>query len=453
MSSHQQYLDLYAAHADLLNAGSCAAMSAPRAEAARLLALCGLPDTKEERYKYTSAARAFAPDYGLNLQRIAPAGNPYEAYRCQVPNLSTALFFVVNDVPCPAPAAVAERLPEGVTVCSLRRAAQLLPAMLRRYNTLARRDSGFKQGHDGVTLLNTLLAQDGMLVYLPAGTKLNQPLQIVNVSAAKADFMSVRRLLVIAEAGAKADILLCDHAGGGQRYLTTQVTEVFAGEAAELNFYSIEETAESNTRFATFYAEQAADSRLTYNGVTLTCGTTRNRIDIRLAAPRATTRLCGAVVADKHQRVDNNLLVEHLAPECESDMLYKYVLNGEAVGAFAGKVYVAEGAQQTRSQQTCANLCVTPEARALSQPMLEIYADDVKCNHGATIGKLDESALLYMRQRGIPLAEARLLLQHAFVNDVLRHIGIDHLRERIAHLVDLRFRGRLGTCEGCKMCR
>lgn len=134
-------------------------------------------------------------------------------------------------------------------------------------------------------------------------------------------------------------------------------------------------------------------------------------------------------------------------------MLYKYVLDDESVGAFAGKVYVATGAQQTVSQQTNANLCASPTAHAYSQPMLEIYADDVKCNHGSTIGKLDEGALFYMRQRGIPEQEARLLLQHAFVNEVLRHVQIPLLHERLSQLVNLRFRGELNKCRGCRMCK
>ena len=138
---------------------------------------------------------------------------------------------------------------------------------------------------------------------------------------------------------------------------------------------------------------------------------------------------------------------------CTSDMLYKYVLDGHSVGAFAGLVLVEKGAQKSLSQQTNANICAAPTARAFSQPMLEIYADDVKCNHGSTIGKLDESALFYMRQRGIPEREARLILQQAFVGDVLRHIELERLRERLVHLVEMRFRGELSACAGCKMCR
>lgn len=451
-NSHQQYIDLYEAHRDLIERHSCEALNAHRAEAARLLAAQGLPDRSTERYKYTDAAAAFEPDFGLNLQRIVPQVDPYKAFGCRVANLGAALLYVVNDVPFGLSPTSAP-LPEGVVVESFAQAAVKQPDLLRRYyNQAACTDRDFAAGHDGVTLLNTLLAQDGVLIYLPEGTELKAPVQVVHVSAAATACMSVRRVLVVAEKGAHGAILLCDHAEQAHSCLTTQVVEVFAAEGAEVELYSMEESHAQNTRFATLYAELQAHSRLSYDGVTLTGGTTRNHMDIRLRGEGARTELFGAVVADGAQRVDNNILVEHLAPQCTSDMLFKCVLNGESQGAFAGKVYVAPGAQQTASQQTNANLCASPTARAYSQPMLEIYADDVKCNHGSTIGKLDETALFYLQQRGIPRREACLLLQHAFVNEVLRHVGIEPLYERLTHLVDLRFRGELGRCRTCGGC-
>lgn len=454
MNSHEQYTALFTDHRALIENGSCAALNAQRQAAFDTLCRVGLATKHEERYKYTSANEAFAPDFGLNLKRIAPTVNPYEAYKCNVPNLSTSLFFVVNDVPCEAPECSRALLPEGVIVDSFTKVAQTHPELLERfYNRAACTERDFKQGADGVTQLNTMLAQDGLLVYLPDGVELKSPVQLVNVSAARMDFMSVRRVLIVAGKGARGAVLFCDHAEGSNKYLTTQVVEVFADEDAQLDLYSIEETTPQNTRFSTIYVEQQSRSRVSYDGVTLTNGLTRNRMDVRLRGTDAASELYGAVIADGKQQVDNNILVEHLAPRCTSDMLYKYVLNGESRGAFAGKVYVAPGAQQTASQQTNANLCASTGARAFSQPMLEIYADDVKCNHGSTIGKLDEQALFYMRQRGIPEAEARLLLQHAFINEVLRHVQIPLLHERLAHLVDLRFRGELGKCKGCKMCK
>lgn len=453
MNSHQQYIDLYRSHCDLLCAGSCAPLNAPREQAAALLEAQGLPGRKEERYKYTSADEAFAPDLGLNLRRAAFAGNPYEHYRCGVSGIGSALYFVVNDVPCPAPAAVSSLLSGGALVCPLRQAAEICPVLLERYyHKAACADRDFRTGHDGVTLLNTMLAQDGLLIYIPAGVRLEHPVQVVYIADAAAEMLSVRRVLILAEAGAKASVLFCDHTEGKHHAVSTQVAEVYAGEEAEVELYSLEETSPRNECFSTFYVEQAARSRVSYDCVTLTCGHSRNRLDVRLRGEGASVELCGAVIADASQRVDHNVLVEHLAPKCQSDMLYKYVLDGHSTGAFAGKVYVASGAQQTLSRQTNANICAAPTARAYSQPMLEIYADDVKCNHGSTVGKLDEAALFYMRQRGIPEIEARLLLQHAFVNDVLRHVGIEALYERLSRLVELRFRGELEHCRGCRVC-
>ncbi len=449
MASEKQYLDIYRAERDLLEQGSPAPLNAARTEAAEALERHGLPGPKTERYKYTDVEAAFAPDFGLNLKRINFAADPYRTFHCNVPNLSAALYYVVNDTPCPPRAeAPTSLLPEGVEVCPLSEMERKNPGFIGKfYHKAAGRD------YDGVTALNTMLAQDGLFIYVPAGVALKHPLQIVNVSSAPIDLMSNRRVLIVAEAGAQLSVLFCDHAEGNHRYLTTQVTEVFVAEDAAVDLYTIEETHAANTRFSNVYVEQQAGSRTTLNGVTLHNGISCNRTDIRLLGERAEAAAAGAVIADGHERVDHNLLVEHAAPHCQSDMLYKYVLDGESVGAFAGKVLVRPGAQQTLSEQTNANLCASPTARAFSQPMLEIYADDVKCNHGSTIGKLDESALFYMRQRGIEEKEARLLLQHAFINDVLQRIDIDHLRERLSQLVELRFRGELSRCKGCKMCK
>lgn len=444
MSSHQQYLDLFRTHRSLLEENSCAAMNARRAAAAVRLEASGLPDTRVERYKYCDAFAAFAPDYGLNLSRAVSAADPGTRYRCQVPNLSTAVYFVENDVAIPAAEHTA---PEGVSVVPFRLATGENRQFIEEYYDKLASASG-----DGVTALNTLLAQDGWLVRIAPGARPKHPVQIVNVSSARAALMSNRRLLVVAGAGSEATLLLCDHAEGKTAYLTTQVTEVFVGDGAALHLYGIEETGAKNTRFSQLYVRQEGNSRVISNNITLTCGLTRNMSDVCLAEPYAEVVMNGAVIADAAQRVDNNILVDHSAEHCSSNLLYKSVLDGSAVGAFAGRVLVREGAQHTASEQTNAYLCASAEARAFSQPMLEIYADDVKCNHGSTIGKLDETALFYMRQRGIPEGEAQILLRHAFVNDVLRRIDNEHLRERLSRLVELRFRGGAAHCSDCGMC-
>ena len=453
MNSEQQYIDLFRAHRDLLEQHAAPVTNRPREEAAALLEQQGLPDRKTERYKYTDARAAFAPNFGVNLKRLLPKANPYDTFRCQVPNLSTSLFFVLNDVPVPAPLHTQSLLPEGVTVDSFSRVGKKRPGWLEAfYHRAASHERDFKTGHDGVTLLNTMLAQDGLLIHVPAGVKLKTPIQVVNMSVAASDFLSLRRVLIVAEEDAEVSVLFCEHAEGAPAYLTSEVMEVYGGVNSSVSLYSIEETNERCTAFRNIFTEQQSGSRVTCHSVTLTCGTSRTRLDARLKGEGAVCEAFGAVIADDTRRVDHNVLVEHLTPGCQSDMLYKYVLDGSSVGAFAGKVYVAPGADKTLSRQTHASLCASPTSRAFSQPMLEIYADDVSCNHGSTTGKLDEAALFYMRQRGIPEAEARLLLQHAFINEVLRHVSIPHLYDRLAFLTDQRFRGALRHCQGCHRC-
>ena len=227
-----------------------------------------------ERYKYCDVPEAFAPNYGLNLRRVLTAKSPYETYRCNVPNLSTSFYLVVNDVVVPSQGHTAA-LPEGVEVCSLCEASTKMPDFIGEYY-----DKAASKSEDGVTAVNTLLVQDGILIYIPDGVQLKNPIQLVNVAtASKAPLMSNRRLLVVAGKGAKASVLLCDHAAPGVSALTTQVVEVFADEMAEISLYNIEETADEIVRFSNLYAELQKNSRVSCNGVMLTCGASRNILD------------------------------------------------------------------------------------------------------------------------------------------------------------------------------
>lgn len=458
MSSLQQYLDLYRDHRSLVERHSHAILNAPRAEAAEWLAQTALPNNRTERYKYTNADAAFAPDYGINLHRHLAVADPYKAYHCAVAGITPHVLYVVNDVVVPM--RDAERLPQGVRIMSLNEAANACPELIEQYyHRAARQEPPNAHKHkdrterDAVTQLNTLFAQDGIFIHIAEGVRLEAALQIVFVSSTKqARLMSNRRLLIVAEAQAEAHILLCEHADKDREFLTTQVTEIYAAPRAAINLYTIEETQAQNTRFSNIYIEQQAESRVSHNGIALTTGLSRTMLNARLLGAGADCQTTGAVIADGRQRVENNLLIDHAAEACTSDMLYKYVLDDESQATFAGKVLVRPGAQKTLSHQSNANLCLSSAAHANSLPMLEIYADDVRCNHGSTVGKLDEAALFYLRQRGLPEREARLLLQHAFINDVLQRVPIDALRQRLSHLVEMRFRGEERHCQGCRLC-
>ena len=267
------------------------------------------------------------------------------------------------------------------------------------------------------------------------------------------DTMVSRRILIVMEEIAEADIIITDRAASQSRFLTNQVIEVVMKDGSHLSLYEVEETHLLCTRYNSVFVQQGRNSSLHHTNLTLFNGHTRNRLDVLLQGEGSEVTANGCVIADKMQRVDNNTLIDHQVPHCTSNELYKYVLDDSAVGAFAGKVLVREGAQKTSSKETNANLCATSSARMYTQPMLEIYADDVQCSHGSTVGQMDEAALFYMRQRGIDEKEARLLLKAAFITEVIETIPLESLRDRLHVLVDKRLRGELSKCEGCKLCQ
>ena len=422
-------------------------MNAVRDQAFEDFKRLGFPSRKVERYKYTDMQQLFAPDYGLNLNRLRIPVDPYQAFRCDVPNLSTSLYFIVNDQ-FYQEALPKVQLPEGVFIGSLAEAAAQRPELVAKYYAKIAATAD-----DGITALNTMLAQDGLLVYVPKNVKIDRAVQVINILRSDVDLMVNRRVLVIVEEGAEARLLFCDHAVDDRPFLTTQVIEAYVGDNAQLSLYCLEETHYKNTRVSNVYVSQQANSHFDHNVITLHNGVTRNRLDLVFKGEGAECELNGCVIADKNQHVDNNTLIDHQVGHCDSRELYKYVLDDEAVGAFAGRVLVRHGSQKTTSEERNQNLCMTRQARMFTQPMLEIYADDVKCSHGSTVGQLNDAALFYMQQRGISIKEARLLLEFAFVGEVIDKISLAPLRERLHYLVEKRFCGELSRCEGCQLCK
>ena len=394
MEATAQYIRLFESERERIDAGAPAALNALRDKAADAFRRLGFPSKHVERYKYTDVAAAFAPDYGLKL-----ATQPAE--------------------------------PTDFELVS------------KLYGTLAPLEA------DGIAALNTMLAQDIVVVRVPAGIKKDHPVQITNNWRSTLPLMQNRRLMIVAEAGAEVQVILTDKAEAGQDYLTTQVTEIFVGEGARVEFYDIEDTHERCHRFHQTFAQVAAGGSFTHAAFTLASGLSRNQTDVTLAGEGATASLLGSAIMAGHQHVDNNTLIDHQAPACTSRELYKYVADQQSSGAFAGRVLVREGAEKTDSIERNANLVCTEEARMWTQPMLEIYADDVQCSHGSTVGQINADALFYMLQRGLSEAEARMLLKQAFASEVLNELPLEPLRLRLTALIEKRFR----NCENCKLCK
>ncbi|MBF1458591.1 Fe-S cluster assembly protein SufD [Prevotella pallens] len=447
MQSEKQYIDLYNETQGMIKQHSCDVLNKVRDKAFEDFKRQGFPTKKMERYKYTDISKLFAPDYGLNLQRLKMPINPYEEFKCDVPDLNTSLYFVVNDQ------FYADQLPkpqlnDGIVVDSFLNALKTHSEIItKHYAKLA------DTAKDALTAFNTMLAQDGLFVYVPKDVKADRTIQVINILRSDVNLMLNRRILIVLEDGAELSMLFCDDSADDRKFLATQVIEAYVGNNAKLELNCLEETHLKNVRISNVYIDQQKNSRVSHNIITLHNGVTRNKLDLTFSGEGSECFLNGCVVADKHQHVDNNTVINHSVGNCTSNQLYKYVLDDHAVGAFAGLVYVAKDAQKTLSHEVNQNLCASSTAHMYTQPMLEIYADDVQCNHGSTVGQLNDAALFYMQQRGIDKREAKLLLEFAFVNEVIDKMELVPLRDRLHHLVEKRFRGELDKCRGCQLCK
>lgn len=445
MSSLTQYTDLYRQTAAKIDANSAPVLNALRPAALEALDRAGrLPLPSDEGFEKTSIEEMYAPDFGLNPDRLPIEADIAATFRCDVPNLSTLLALVVNDRFVPTSTLI-KNLPEGVTVCSLREAALNHPDLVAKYyGRLAPLDV------PGVAL-NTLLCQEGVFIHVGAGVRLHKPLQLVNIFSARFPFMAPRRILLVAEDGAEVQLLKCDHTQTpGVKYLSSEVVEIYAGAGARIGWYDLEESSAETARYSQFYLRQERDSHFDSCTATLCNGSTRNEYNIDVVGNGCHTLLAGMAIGTGSQHVDNNSQLTHRSEHSSSRQLFKYVLDDRATGAFEGSIEVAHGARFTEAYQSNRNILASRDARMHTKPQLLIYNDDVKCSHGATTGQLDAEALFYMQTRGIPMKEARRMLMQAFLVDVIDAISLEQLRDRLRHMVENRFSGDHTTCTTCR---
>ena len=442
----QQYTTIYNQYKALIDSNSALALNEKRENAFADFSRLGFPTNKNEDFLYTNLAEWFSFDYGMNINALNIPINPYEIFHCGVHGINAHLFFVVNDR-FYTRQQVRDELPEGILAGSLKQFAVSHPELVAKYyGTIAKTDK------DGTVAFNTAFAQDGFFLYVPENVKLEKPIQLVNVMHADVDLMANSRNLIIIEKGAQANVLVCGHTLGSKKFLANRVTEVFVGENAHYEHYKLESTSADMSNIGSLFVEQAGNSSVLINEVTLQNGQTRNNVNITLNGENAEVVLCGMAINDQSQYTDNYTKIHHAKPNCKSTELYKYVLNDASQGVFSGHILIAKDAQKTEARQINKNICLTKDARMNTKPQLEIYADDVKCSHGATVGQIDDAALFYLRSRGISEKEARMLLMFAFVDDVINNINIPALQDNVRLLVEKRFRGELSKCAGCSVC-
>jgi len=290
------------------------------------------------------------------------------------------------------------------------------------------------------TALNTALATDGVVLRIPADTKVDKPIHFLFVCDSNAENTAVQtRNLIFAERHSECTVIESYVSVGGNSYFTNAVTEVFVGDGARLSHYKLQTESREAFHVGTIQVHQARDSR--YESFSFATGAKLSRTNVytTLAGDAAEAVLNGLYMVDGSQHVDHQTRIEHVAPNCPSHELYKGILDGRSHGVFNGKVYVHPEAQKTDGKQSNNNLLLSDSARVDTKPQLEIFADDVKCTHGATVGRLDETALFYMRSRGVGPAEAKRLLTYAFAADVIEKIELESLREALEAQVLARF--------------
>ncbi|MBP1668005.1 MAG: Fe-S cluster assembly protein SufD [Bacteroidetes bacterium] len=437
-----EWLRLYRDNSDILTKNSGEILNSQRAKALDDFMRLGIPSTKNEAYRYTRVEDYLKGNYDAEFTNDPFKVDLREIFKCDIPELDTHVVLVLNGFYYTDnnPAG----LPDGIIVCGLNEASVKYPDIFRQhYGKYAGTET------DGLVALNTLFANDGVFVYVPDGMSLERPLQIINLSFSLRNLRITRRNLFVTGDNSSCSIVLCDHTLCAHSYITNSLTEIYAGRNARVDFSRMQNENSLSSQITHAFIHQEESSKVTSNTISLHGGLIRNNFFVRLNGTGCESNLYGLFLGDDNQHIANFTLIHHAMPQCTSNQLFKGILDDNATGSFNGKIYVSRDAQKTLAYQKNNNILLSPAARMNTKPHLEIYADDVKCSHGATVGRLDTEAMFYLRSRGIGEKEARQLLMYAFADEIISKISVSILRERIIGLVDKRLRGELARCNNC----
>jgi Fe-S cluster assembly protein SufD len=385
----------------------------------------GLPTSRDEEWRFTSLARLTE----IAFQQAAPqraaetkAGEFGSILPQTGPSRQVAL---VNGFFAPA-LSQSNNLPAGVWVGGLAAALRERRDLVEPY--LAKH---VRQANAPFVALNTAFLNDGLFVYLPRGTVLEVPLHLVYVAVVGREPTVIHaRTLIVCESNVQATIVqsYVDGAGAEGVTFTNAVTEIVLGANAHVEHCKIQRESKKAFHLESLHVQHDRDSRFASQAVNLGGGMVRNDITAVLAGEGCECTLNGLYAASGIQHIDNHTTIDHAKAHCASHELYKGILDGKAKGVFNGKIFVRQDAQKTDAKQTNKTLLLSDEATINTKPQLEIFADDVKCTHGATVGQLASEAIFYLRSRGIGLEQARAVLTYAFANDILQHIAVEPLR-------------------------
>ncbi len=384
------------------------------------------PTTRHEEWKYTNVAPILKVPYceasepEVTAETIAPFRFE-ESRHSQLVFVNGFFSSELSDL---------SNLPGGITVCNLTETnagqARVVSNHLAVYADY--RDDAF-------TALNTAQIRDGAFIYVPKGKIVETPIHVLFVSKAKEPSVSHPRVLIVAEEGAVVTMIESYVSLDEDVYFTNAVTEVFAARGSVITHYRLQEESERAFHIATTQVLQERDSNYSSYAISLGGEISRHNLDVALNDEQIETTIDGLYVVTGKQHVDNHTSIDHLRPRCTSHQLYKGILDGRSRAVFNGKVFVREGALLTDAHQLNKNLLLSGNATIDTKPQLEIFADDVKCSHGAAVGQLDEEELFYLATRGISMEQARALLTFGFAEDVISKIKLKSVRARLDRMV------------------
>ncbi|MBN2669540.1 MAG: Fe-S cluster assembly protein SufD [Bacteroidales bacterium] len=439
----KKYIDFYIDHKAILDQQSSDIVNKHRTQAIENFKFLGLPTSNDERYKYTNLSKVFDQNFDMRVGEQIVDLNVESIFKCDVIRLDAYLALLAKGQYVTKERVVSHD--ESIIVCSLKEAAKKYSQLFEKYyNQLA------PQREDGVIELNTALAFDGVFIYVPKGKVVDKPIQIVNLQVDGKENNAIQlRHLIVLEDRAEAKLIFCDDSLTSNEHLSSAVAEVFVGENAHLEMSKMQNEHNESRNISNTIVRQSAHSVVTSNTVSLLGGVIRNNLHIEMDGEYCEANAYGIALIDKAQKVDTFTYIHHAHPNCNSNQLYKNIIDDEAVGVFSGTVLVDKNAQKTNAFQANNNIILTDKAKMNTKPQLVIYADDVKCSHGATVGQLDENAMFYMRARGIEEKDAKMLLMYAFADDVIRKMSITSLRENTEDLVRRRLSGELSLCRNC----
>jgi Fe-S cluster assembly protein SufD len=393
-----------------------------RARGAARFAALGIPTVRDEEWRFTNVT-------ALNSIEFAQAG-PISGAAERLNGFAytdAAIRLVIVNGRFDGTLSRTKGLPSGVQAGSLAAAMKDHADVVQRY---------FGQLADftnrSFAALNTAFVQDGAFVYLPDGVVLDAPIHVIFVAGADgATVMAHPRTLIVAGASSQASVIESYIGAAGETYLTNAVSEVFVGENGSVDHYKVQEESIDAFHIASLHAHTSRSSRFSSHSFTLGGKIVRNDVLAILDGEGGDCTLNGLYLADRDRLVDNHTTIDHAKAHCGSHEVYKGILGGTSRAVFNGKIIVRQDAQKTDAKQTNRALLLTDGATINTKPQLEIFADDVKCTHGAAIGQLDDEAIFYLRARGMTYAEARDMLIHAFAGQVLDGVKVEPLRESL----------------------